>query len=1188
MKRSLQPESHMPEPIQVFVSYSHVDGDWVRTLATNLHELGLEVFFDEWSIGPGEKWVGKLEQGLREARHGVLVLSPSSIASSWVEDEYHAMLRRANAGGFRLIPVLLEDVEVPTFLGNRQRVDFRKVDGELYLARVRKLADALQGVGGGPPARTGKLALPPGEGVRFEGAIQRTLRLGKDAVEIAGGKEIVRGQPAGLTHGDVQAIWQLEHVRRARVPAGSLRRTDGADADAAHAALHAQSLDVGRRLTAAFLGGEVGKALEGAITLAGSQNATLDLRLEIADDEVAGVPWETLCVPGSETAEPLALHPNVLLSRTASTPGPAPAVPIPRPLRILIAIGSPETQTDRGELLNIERELEIVLDATEDARRAGDAHVEILRRGSLAAIRQALQRNRYHVLHLSCHATRGELILEDARGQEDRATAERLCTEGLLLDRGVPLVVLSGCSTALDRTAVPADEEKRTPAEEALPSVARALLERGVPQVVAMHAPVSDHYAMELAGAFYRELALAAEATPLRALHAARQAVERDRCALAEQHPARELAEWATPALHVRGEPAPLFVADSEVERVALRPEPVFDPGVVVRRVEDFVGRRREERLALEAMRADGSPGVVLRGLGGVGKSSLAASVLNELAAASWQIATLSGPTTAETLLARLGAKLRNDRIAAGEPTDDMEARVLAALGEPKIPLSERFALLAEHVLAKRAIVLLLDNFEDNLDEQRQVREPLLRELLASWLDAPGRSRLLVTCRYPVALSGQNGGSLHPLHLGPLSPAETRNLMTRLQGLADLPPAEILSIYGRIGGHPRTLEYLDALLRCGDARFDDVRRRIDAALAKRPRIGNPDAWWREREDDLDASLAEAVTLAAEDVLLDDLVEIAKQVPQAWPLMRGASVYRRPVDELGLAWQIGTEEPRDESATPEIFQRLAERLKEAHGRGESPTLEDLLINDEERAEFAAAEAERTRPPITAPESLPGAFRHLLVLSLLNPVLRSDGNAVTFAVHRWTAEALTDRADAADWQEAHRRAAAYWTWRVNTRPGWQSIDIDELLEARHHWFAAGDSAEGVQATATICSKLDTWGAWEQESELCTETLGLVDPESHDAAAFQHQLGTVSQARGDYDAALAWYQKSLQILEQLGDRAGIASSYHQLGMVSQLRGDYDAALAWYQKSLQILEQLGDRAGIASSYHQLGTVSQ
>ena len=86
----------------------------------------------------------------------------------------------------------------------------------------------------------------------------------------------------------------------------------------------------------------------------------------------------------------------------------------------------------------------------------------------------------------------------------------------------------------------------------------------------------------------------------------------------------------------------------------------------------------------------------------------------------------------------------------------------------------------------------------------------------------------------------------------------------------------------------------------------------------------------------------------------------------------------------------------------------------------------------------------------------------------------------------------------------------------------------------------------------------------------------------------LGTVAQLRGDYDAALDWYRKSLAIAEQLGDRAGMAASYHQLGIVAQLRGDYDAELGWYRKSLAIAEQLGDRAGMATSYHQLGIVAQ
>ena len=110
----------------------------------------------------------------------------------------------------------------------------------------------------------------------------------------------------------------------------------------------------------------------------------------------------------------------------------------------------------------------------------------------------------------------------------------------------------------------------------------------------------------------------------------------------------------------------------------------------------------------------------------------------------------------------------------------------------------------------------------------------------------------------------------------------------------------------------------------------------------------------------------------------------------------------------------------------------------------------------------------------------------------------------------------------------------------------------------------------------------------------------------------------------AALDWYRQSLAINEQLGDRAGMASSYHQLGMVAQdaatttaartgtaspwrsrsssatapawpppttslawsrrTEATTTAALDWYRQSLAIKEQLGNRAGMASTLSQIG----
>jgi tetratricopeptide (TPR) repeat protein len=81
-------------------------------------------------------------------------------------------------------------------------------------------------------------------------------------------------------------------------------------------------------------------------------------------------------------------------------------------------------------------------------------------------------------------------------------------------------------------------------------------------------------------------------------------------------------------------------------------------------------------------------------------------------------------------------------------------------------------------------------------------------------------------------------------------------------------------------------------------------------------------------------------------------------------------------------------------------------------------------------------------------------------------------------------------------------------------------------------------------------------------------------------------IAELRGDYAQAEQRYQASLTIFEELGDRAGIASSYHQLGIIAELRGDYAQAEQRYQASLTIKEELGDRAGIAWTTSQLGVL--
>ena len=208
----------------------------------------------------------------------------------------------------------------------------------------------------------------------------------------------------------------------------------------------------------------------------------------------------------------------------------------------------------------MERELSRILDAVEPARKQQrPAYVRVIERGTLKAIREALQTERYHVLHVTCHAGPGMLVLENEDGSKDSVNAQRFCDEVLPPGRGVPLVVLAGCATALNVSG--------SQGETALPGLARQLLARGVLAVLAMQAPVSDPYATDLGARLYRALATFERPAPLAALAEARRTLEIDRedgklTALVD------LAEWATPALYLRGPSLPLYDPEAPFEDI--------------------------------------------------------------------------------------------------------------------------------------------------------------------------------------------------------------------------------------------------------------------------------------------------------------------------------------------------------------------------------------------------------------------------------------------------------------------------------------------------------------------------------------------------------------------------------------------------------------------------------------------
>src|ERR1017187_683488 len=98
----------------IFISHNKAEKQWARQLAVALKRRGLVSFFDEESIGLGEDVVNAIGNGLKTSKHIVLIMSPDSVKSRWVELEWASSLYEdVDASARKLIPILRRECEIP-------------------------------------------------------------------------------------------------------------------------------------------------------------------------------------------------------------------------------------------------------------------------------------------------------------------------------------------------------------------------------------------------------------------------------------------------------------------------------------------------------------------------------------------------------------------------------------------------------------------------------------------------------------------------------------------------------------------------------------------------------------------------------------------------------------------------------------------------------------------------------------------------------------------------------------------------------------------------------------------------------------------------------------------------------------------------------------------------------------------
>ena len=128
----------------IFLSHTSEDKPFVRRLAQDLKAHGITVWLDEAELLPGDRLFEKIEAAVEEMQYLGVILSPRSVASSWVKEELRmAQILNLSQRDVKILPILFEYCEVPLSLRGLFWADFTQ-DYDAGLSKIlRRLLPGL-------------------------------------------------------------------------------------------------------------------------------------------------------------------------------------------------------------------------------------------------------------------------------------------------------------------------------------------------------------------------------------------------------------------------------------------------------------------------------------------------------------------------------------------------------------------------------------------------------------------------------------------------------------------------------------------------------------------------------------------------------------------------------------------------------------------------------------------------------------------------------------------------------------------------------------------------------------------------------------------------------------------------------------------------------------------------------------